>query len=330
LAVTVSTEWKFRDLQTIIIENEKLYVAILPELGAKLWKITYRPKDKELLWQHPRLKLRKLPFHSTYDDTFFGGWDELYPNDAPEEINGEKYPDHGEIWTMQWEYHIEKMTEEEVTIHLWVETAISSSKVEKWITLKTGESKLHFKHKITNTGQIDQPFLWKLHAAVSISENSRIDMGAKTVYVEDFGPSRLNQTEVYYQWPFAKDPNGNEVDMRKVLPPESKVNEFQYGVEMVEGWCAVTDTEDRIGFGLLFDLNVLPSCWLFASYGGWRNLNTVVLEPCTGYPVSVTQGIDQGTHKILKPNETIECDITAVVYEGFECVNRIDFEGNVY
>jgi hypothetical protein len=99
---------------------------------------------------------------------------------------------------------------------------------------------------------------------------------------------------------------------------------------LAEGWCSVTDTKDQIGFGLAFDKNVFPSCWLFSTYGGWRNLNTVILEPCTGYPLSLIDGIERGTHKILSPGGCIETEIVAVIYEGVEKVSSITRDGKIY
>jgi hypothetical protein len=330
MGVKVSTDWKFNELSTIILENEKLSLTLFPELGSKIWKIHYKPKDKDILWHHPRLKPRKIPFHSVYDDTFFGGWDELFPNDSIEFINGEKEPDHGEIWALPWEYRIEKMNDEEITIHLWVDTVICSSRIEKKITLRAGESVIHFSHKITNTGQLDMPFLWKLHAAIPINEHCRIDLPAEEMYIEDFGPTRLGKTQAYYQWPHAVDDQGNSHDMRHCLPQTAQINEFQYATRTRDGWCSITDTSDRIGFGLVYDHNILPSCWIFATYGGWRNLQTVILEPCTGYPLSIVDGVSKGTHKILAAGEVLECDIKAVIYEGFESVSRIEFDGTVF
>jgi hypothetical protein len=104
--------------------------------------------------------------------------------------------------------------------------------------------------------------------------------------------------------------------MRIVLPPTALVNEFQYATDLSEGWCALTDVTARVGFALSFDRNLLASCWLFASYGGWRDLYMVVLEPCTGYPVSVNDGVAQGTHRILEAGQTVECDVRATVFEG--------------
>ena len=58
------------------------------------------------------------------------------------------------------------------------------------------------------------------------------------------------------------------------------------------------------------------SCWIFASYGGWREHEVVVLEPCTGYPVSVQDGVAAGTHQILEPGSCVETELTALVLDG--------------
>jgi hypothetical protein len=329
MAVHVDTDWQYNGIPAVILENECIRIVIMPELGAKIWRLLYKPKGKEMLWQHPRLKPRKLST-SVYDDVFFGGWDELFPNDIPEILVGEAVPDHGELWTLPWEYRIVHETAEEVCIHLWVETSVFAVRVDKWITLKAGQSMLHFRHSIHNKGVISMPYLWKLHVALVVDENSRIDLPARTVQIEDFGPTRLGRVGVSYTWPYAEDETGIMQDMRRTLPITAAKNEFQYATEMDAGWCALTQVQEQIGFGLSYDLDVLPSCWLFATYGGWRGLNTVVLEPCSGYPVSVNDGINQGTHRILEAGEQVTCSVTAVIYEGLTAVTAIDRDGTVH
>lgn len=316
MSVSVSTDWSYRDVGTVILENHLVRVVVMPELGAKIWQVTYKPKGRDLLWHNPRIKPRKLPFHSSYDDNFFGGWDELFPNDMPEDLNGESMPDHGEIWTLPWEWALETYTAEEARLHLWVQTPISACRVEKWLTLRATESRLRFHHKITNVGATDQPFLWKLHPAMAVDQHCRIELGARSMYLEDFGPPRGGRTGVSYEWPYLTDEAGQKHDMRVVPVHAARVNEFQYATELRDGWCALTHTSDKVGFALAFDRSVLASCWLFSSYGGWRDLYTVVLEPCTGYPISVKEGVSQGTHRVLKAGEMVECDVTAVVFEG--------------
>jgi hypothetical protein len=329
MTVTVDLNWTYNDIRTVVLENNLLRVVVMPDLGAKIWQITYKPRGKDLLWHHPRLKPRKLGLHAAYDDNFFGGWDELYPNDEAELIGDEMFPDHGEIWTLPWSYALEHADTESVTLHMWVETPISASRLSKRITLRAGEAKLRFQHTITNLGRKPQPFLWKLHAALKADEFSRIDLPAQTMMMESFGSPRTGKTLYEYEWPYSADNNGSLHDMRKVLPMGAGVSEFQYAPDMKAGWCALTHTKEEIGFGLSYDSQVLPSCWLFASYGGWRELHTVVLEPCTGYPSRIKDGLEGGTHQILQPGETVTCAIIATIFEGLTSVGNINSEGDV-
>lgn len=329
MTVKVDADWTYRDIRTVILENDLLKVVIMPDLGAKIWQITYKPRGRDLLWQNPRLKPRQLPFHSVYDDQFFGGWDELFPNDMPETIAGEAYPDHGEIWTLPWQFAVEKSGPIEAAVRLWTDTPISACRVEKTVTLKAGEAKLRFRHRIENGGSGELPYLWKLHAAMQADGDTRIDLPARNVYVEDFGAPRIGATGVEYEWPYAVDRAGNRFDMRKALPASSRAAEFQYATNMEAGWCAITHTRERIGFALSYDRVQLPHCWLFASYGGWRGLSTVVLEPCSGYPVSVNEGVRRGTHGVLAAGESLSCEVIATVFEGAEGVASVDRGGNV-
>ena len=328
MSVRVSTDWSYRDMQTIILENDLIRIVCIPDLGGKIWQITEKSQGKDMLWHNPRIKPRPVAMHASYDDHFYGGWDELFPNDIAELIQDESMPDHGEVWSLPWDYEVQQLADE-VIVHLWVETPISVCRMEKWIKLRTGEWKIRFEHKLTNHGDKPLPFLWKLHIAMQVDEYARIDAGAKQVYIEDFGTPRNGQTQITYTWPYAPDAAGRLHDMRLCLPDTSRTDEFQYMTEMDAGWCSLTDTRSGIGLGLAFDTVVFRSCWLFAAYGGWRKLNTVVLEPCTGYPVSVQQGIEAGTHRLLASGQSIQCEVIATIYTGLKSVTKISTDGDV-
>src|SRR5256885_5696160 len=101
----VSTEWSYRGLRTIVLENELLRVIILPEAGAKIWQITYKPLDADLLWNNPRVPPARLPLNSRYDDVWCGGGGELFPDDEGLVIEREIYPDHGEVLDREGDFH---------------------------------------------------------------------------------------------------------------------------------------------------------------------------------------------------------------------------------
>ncbi len=308
----VSTDWAFRGQPAVVLENAKLRLVLLPGVGGKIVSLVDKDADEELIWLNPRLPVRSVPFGSGYDDNFAGGWDELYPTDEPEELAGEQLPDHGELWTLPWSAST-GVAEGTAWVEITARTPITSSAVSKRITLGTGAS-VTSDYRLTNTGRTDQPFLWKSHVAVVLRADTQVDLGATEVLVHEFGAPRGRPTPDTVGWPWL-DADGVRHDLR-TLPDTSTrgVSEFLIATAMDRGACGVTHPTARTGLQLSWDLADLPSCWLFASYGGgWRGLHTLVLEPCTGYPLSVAEGVAAGTHQVLGAGETRRWRVTATV-----------------
>lgn len=303
-------------LPAVVVDNALVRAVLVPGLGGKLWQLTHVPSGRDLLWHHPHLTPGPVPPDSTYDDVFFGGWDLLFPNDEPEVLGGVAMPDHGEVWSLPWRHDVEVATPDQVTVHMWVEAPRSRCRLDTWVTLTRDEPQLRFRHRLANQGVDAMPYLLKLHAAVALAGDSRIDLAARRVLIGDWGAPRVGRTGVAYDWPYCTDSAGRAHDMRPALPPTSGVTELQYATELASGWCAVSSAQDQLGLGISFDPEVFRSCWTFASYGGWQDLHVAVLEPCTGYPIGVGEGVAQGTHQVLGPGETVDTEVTAVVLEG--------------
>ena len=132
-----------------------------------------------------------------------------------------------------------------------------------------------------------------------------------------------------FVWPMAPRADGTVRDMRQVPPATAQLADFYYGVELDAGWAAITQVDERIGFGLAFDPEILRTVWLFGTYGGWRGLHTAILEPCTGYPYRLDQAIAQGTCAHLAAGQQIETEVVAVIYEGLGAVEAISRDGQV-
>ncbi len=326
--VSVDTDWRYRGMETIILENTFLKAIILPELGAKILHLVHKPSDTEILWRNYRLVPRPLPFGAGYDDNFFGGWDELFPNDEPVNINGEEYADHGELWCQPWKYIIEELTDTHATVHLWCFGSVTPTRVDKWITITADRPVLKFRHKITNHGSTPIDFLWKLHPACAISPNHRIDFPACTILQTDEDFNNLIG-EDRFSWPSCRGKQGGTADLRQIPPPESGTTLFVYGINISDGWCAMTDTAKKVGFGLVFPKDIFTSIWLFASYGGWRGNYVAVIEPCTAYPFNLTEAIKTGNCAHLDRHSELECETEAVLYDGITSVSGIKPGGKV-
>lgn len=324
--LSIDTNWTYHGFRAVVLENRHVRAVVLPELGAKVWSLIDKAADRELLWHNPRVSPRPVHYGAAYDDWFCGGWDELFPNDAPTAVAGEPYPDHGELWSMPFAW---ETTREDgaVSLHMRRSGIVTNTHVEKWITLRADESLLHFTHRISNAGPAPLDYLWKLHPALRVTPAARIDIPARQVLVDPGFRDRL-ATEAF-TWPFAPTAAGGAIDVRQVPPYEAATCDFYYAVELDAGWCALTDTATKSGFGLVFDPAVFRSVWVFGAYGGWRGLYTTILEPCTGYPYRLEDAIAQGTASRLAAGETLETTLTAVLYRGLDAVAQISRDGEV-
>jgi hypothetical protein len=148
------------------------------------------------------------------------------------------------------------------------------------------------------------------------------------VRTEPAFPGTLAGASDAADWPMIKTANGN-VDLRRVTPESARQLYFFYGTEMKGNWCALTNSATGLACGLQFDPQVFPCCWLFATYGGWRNYNVAVLEPCTGYPLNFESMKAAGRHRALAPGESLRTEVRFIVQEGLRCVGSIDESGQM-
>ena len=207
-------------------------------------------------------------------------------------------------------------------------TPISSIKVEKTIILRRDAARIFFHHRFTNIGGAPFPFLWKLHPAMEVTPQHRIDFPPMQVELEPSFPGTLGGASQGSAWPYVCM-GSRQVDLRQIPSPDLRQLYFFYGTGLEQGWCALTNTRTRLACGWHFDPSVFPCAWLFATYGGWRNYNVAVLEPCTGYPLNFAAMQAAGRHKILAPGETLSTNILFSVQEGLNSVAGVNAQGTM-
>lgn len=325
--VHIDTHWQYHGFQALVVENPLLRLVILPELGGKLWSLVYKLVDREIFWHNPRMAPRPAPYGSAYDDWFCGGWDELFPNDAPTTFTGDTYPDHGEWWAMPFEWDVATQRTDEATVFCRRAGVVTNTTIERWITVRAEEAQVSIRYRLHNAGPQPLDFLWKLHPALAISPSARIDLPASTVLPEAGFNDRLDGQ--LFVWPVARSPRGEPVDMRIIPGPEAATCDFYYATDLAAGWCALTDPQAGYGFGLAFDPAIFRSVWVFGAYGGWRGHYVTILEPCTAYPYQLEQAVAQGTASRLAAGASIETTVTAVLYQGRTSVTEITPDGKV-
>ena len=274
---TIDTRGQYNGLQVVRIENDLVSVAILPQLGAKIWSFVHKPSGTNLLWQNRRLAPAVVHYGAKFDDNWSGGWDELIPTDIPYAFpNGDVLPDHGEVWSQSSDWHVVCKTAESVTVTFVTQGRVLPTLFEKELTLRAGESLLRLQYTYTNQGPSPIQFLWNIHPPLAISPATRLDVPAQRGFVEAWMNEQF-EPGLEYEWPYALDRKGRKIDLRIVPPASEIVADHHYFPNVREGWYAATDTEKRVGFGVVFPTADLPAP--LDVPGAWRLARTEYADP---------------------------------------------------
>jgi Domain of unknown function (DUF5107) len=279
------------------LESDFLSVHIAPAVGGRILSIVHKPTGQEFLWRNQNLRLERLGHGSEYDPNFYGGIDELLPNDIPENINGIDCPDHGELWTTQLDWRREG---EKLILEGTLPSFGLSYRREMW--LRPDAACLELYYRISNPTAQPREFLWKLHAALAVQAGDIIECPARTARVVDLASSRC-KTLAPFPWPKVE---GRAVN---VIPPADGTVDFFYLYDLAAGEVALSRSGTGLKFGYQFDLRVFPYVWLFASYGGFNGHYTVILEPCTAMPISVKDAARLKQCSSLAPGQSIETKV---------------------
>ena len=305
MPVTWDDSTRQGDCRAVVVENEFLRLTVLPELGAKIFDIVHKETGRNVLWHNPRVRPRKVPFGSRFDDVWSGGWDEIFPNDAESVVGSEHFPDMGEAWALEWEYKVEQQ-ENQIALTTKVMTPISPVEIRRRITLKGGESEFACHYEIRNMSNNEIKFLWKIHPAFGINESCRIEIPAKIGIVDSRYAKSFSQAK--YPWPMVRSKSGKGVDISEVDPSRNDCT-LHYVTGLSKGVVRFVDQRNGLRSTIRFDREKMNSVWLFLAYGGWRGHRTAVIEPSTSYPFDLATAIRQGHCSTLPGNGRFESSV---------------------
>lgn len=292
------------------MENEFLQLEIAPSVGGRMTSLVDKSSGYDFLWRNAGLKLEKLAPYSEYDPNFYGGIDELLPNDIPETLHGIQSPDHGELWTASLESNVENGE-----VALTGLLPLSSLKYERRIALRADAPFVDTHYRITNLAGEERAFLWKLHAALAIEPGDRIVCPADIGQVVDLAWSRWD-TLAPFAWPFIGQERAD------VVPQPNGTMDFFYLQNLNMGRIGLLRRAANLRFEYHFDTNVFPYAWLFASYGGFDGHYVAILEPCTAMPLSVNEAANLRQCTVLAAGESIETTVS--IYAGPAANEDID------
>jgi galactose mutarotase-like enzyme len=321
MAARIDAHWRYHDVRAIVLENARVRLTVLPDLGGKLYDFILKPADRNFLWHNPRLEPRLPVFGQNFDDWWCGGWDEVFPTCDVSTYGGETYPYLGELWSLPWSWQIEDAGPSRVSLALARTTVIAPARMEKRILLEGDEPVARFRHRLTNIGSLPMDFVWGMHPCFRIEPGYRIDAPAQTGVVGHTATGSFGPVGTEYRWP--------QPQLCQIPPASRGWCEGHYATGLREGWVALTDPGARVGVGLAFPPDVFPVLWCWMVYGGWRGHYHVALEPWTGWPHRLDRAVEANRHRTLQPGECLECETLAVGYSGLSSVSGIGMDGSV-
>jgi galactose mutarotase-like enzyme len=284
-------------MDAITFENDQIRLVVVPALGGKISSIFNKQLGQEFLWTNASLSLQPLPPGSEYDPNFFGGMDELIPNDMPETIDGIEYPDHGELWTTRLEYKVEADS-----ISLFGTLPLSGLHYKKTIRLDPQQPRIMLDHQIRNDAAEVRHFLWKLHPALRIEPGDAVLTSATSARVVDPAYSRFTAL-AEFSWPHIQGTDAS------VIPEKGNEVDFFFLWNAERPEMSLVSQKRNSAFTIQYEQAVFPFQWYFASYGGFLDHYTAVLEPCSAMPMSVAEAAQLGQCTVLEPGQTLETSV---------------------
>ncbi len=247
----------------MVLENESIRVAVLPDLGGKIISLRDLRSGREWLWQNPHVRLRPAEPGSAYGDYDMSGWDECFPsvgNAAYPEAPWKDVPygDHGEVWCLPWDVYTEGGDLVSV-----VDGRRFAYELTRRISLAgAGTVRLDYRVRIRD----DVPFkaLWAGHALFAAEPGMRIEFPPGTRMRIRSEEGTLGAPGTVFDWPTAP---GRErpVDLSKVPPAEAGWYAKVFTEELPEPWVRLV-APDGATMTMRLDPNLAIGLWL--NYGG--------------------------------------------------------------
>ncbi|HLG19527.1 MAG TPA: DUF5107 domain-containing protein [Bdellovibrionota bacterium] len=283
-------------MKEIVLENQRLRVAVLPEAGGRIESFVDKCSGRDWIWRNARLKPQAHPLFTSYDDVWAGGIEELFPNDLEQKIGSYRLPDHGELWSQPWRL----LETDGSRLTLSIRTQVYPCTVQKRLILQ--ESCLTISYTLENIGNESLPYLFKLHPAFAVTSTDILWLPGGEFSRVDSQFSTMIRQDGWFRWP-------GEEQIDQCRGPASQLREFVYVRNLPEGLCGVKDPTTGRSVRIRFPIDVLPYCWVFMTYGGWRGHQVVVLEPCTTYPKDLNEAIRRRSTPFLEPGGVRKFDV---------------------
>jgi len=300
-ACRVSDALTYCGFRTVILENELLRVVVLPEKGAEIYALVYKPHDTDVLFkrgfpQKPQ-PYPAAPANSEegFIASYFGGWQEIFPSGGSAcKVGNISIGIHGEVFILPWRWQILEDSPQRVSVRFQVHTTQMPFYLERTMSLESGSAVLRMEETLRNESPETLPYMWGHHPAFGapfLDGSCILEAPEARVEVHeghDAACHRLNPGAQGH-WPLMPGKVGQMIDLRSIPSNQSQSYDMFYLTHLTQGWFKLTNHRLGFGVGLDWDAKMFPVLWVWqelcgsSGYPWYSQTYALGLEPFTGY-----------------------------------------------
>lgn len=284
-------------MKEIVLENDRLRVVMLPELGGKITSMLLKEKNFELI---PGIRQGRTDIPRDQDD--FGpyayGLDDAFPSVDMEEIEIEgrsfHYPSHGEVWS----HKMQVMQVAKKSVAMRFQSACFGYFYEKEIQLL--ENTLRFQYRIVNRRMERFPAIWTWHGLVRYEKDMMI-LPAKG----NGGFRNVLENKVCGEL------------TEPVCKGKKWMAKYYVDGKVEEGVCAICYPSHGVKYSLAYDKEKLPYLGIWINAGSLDGEYNCALEPSTGFYDAVSIASRENCLPVLKKEEELQFYLN-IILESME------------
>jgi len=305
---------KFQNLTRIKMENEKISLAVLPEIGGKMISLVFKDTGREYLFLSGR-EFKKPVYETNYEDWDISGIDECFPavvkGPYPEwPWKGAEIPDHGEVFTLPWDYK-----EQDEKIVMSVYGVRFPYRFVKVVSLEQNTVKINY--ELYNLSPCEFKYIWSAHPVFALTEGTKILLSGNPPIQMDFSKNdRFNDYLSETNWPYAQQADGKKVDLSVIRSATEDSATKVFATKLDSGRCGFEDPNTGDFLQMSFSLNETPCIGLWINEGGWpfdgQGTFNMAIEPCNCCFDKIEDAVQKGKNGLVKANakKTWHLDIT--------------------
>ncbi len=311
----IISESSYKDIPSVLFENEFIRLLFLPEHGGKAASILDRKSGREFLLQAPNTAYRKQPYDGNYTTGECSGFDDMFPTIDPVPYpdfpwKGAGMPDHGEVCALPWQWRRNGDS---------LEMSVDGLRFPYTLTKRIsfiGERRIRIAYCARNRSGYPFEYIYASHLMLNVEDDGEILLpGAGKA---TWGFSRFPKGASYgdkLEWPIAILPDGRvSLDRTPELNPDGNNYKFFLEGALNSGWCGYRYPDGTL-FRLNFSPKELPAFCLWVNDGSFHGFRNIALEPCSAAYDRIDIARLHGQRSIIAPfgcqEWTLELEISA-------------------